>query len=388
MKTVLIVGGGFAGMYAALAAKRVAAGRFRVEVLSRDPWLTLRPRLYEANPHVMRSPLAEILGQVGIGFRIGEVVSIDTAASVVSTSRQESFTYDRLVLATGSVMARPQVDGADLAWAIDDFASAVEFDARLAQLARIAEPKVAILGGGFTGIELALELRARLAAHGGAASAEAASILLVDRSAEPEMMLGADAAPTIREALSAARIECIGAADLMSMSDRHLLFASGKRIDVDAVVCCTGLVAQGLTGSVSRELDSMGRVLADRYLRTASDPPVFVAGDVAHVLADGKHSVMMSCQHALMLGRFAGENAVRDLAGEELLPYRQEKYVTCLSLGRSGAVLTRGWDRTVVVAGGAAERVKTGINTVRIYPPTGSAQDILDSSRTDHQSRA
>ena len=387
MRTILVVGGGFAGMYAAFAAKRVAAGRFRVEVLSRDPWLTLRPRLYERRPETMRAPLAEALGTLDIGFTVGEVVSIDTAASVVWTNRRERFAYDRLILATGSVMARPPVNGAQHAWAIDDLASATKFDVRLAQLAQMAAPRIAILGGGFTGIELALELRDRLASHGPGASAEAAKIMLIDRSSHPEMALGAEAAPTIRTALKAARIECIVASDLTRMSDHFLLFASGRRVDADAVVCCTGLVAQSLPGSITSLLDSRGRVMADRYLRTPGRPAIFVAGDVVNVLADDEHSVMMSCQHAMTLGKFAGENAARDLAGEELLPYRQENYVTCLSLGRSGAVLTRGWDRSVVVAGDRAKKVKTEINTVRIYPPAGSAEEMLESSRTDQHSR-
>src|SRR6266566_7912576 len=63
------------------------------------------------------------------------------------------------------------------------------------------------------------------------------------------------------------------------------------------------------------------------------------------------HLVLQSCQHALQLGRFAGENAARDLIGVPTIPYVQPPYVTCLDLGRSGAVFTRGWERTVELTG-------------------------------------
>jgi len=51
-------------------------------------------------------------------------------------------------------------------------------------------------------------------------------------------------------------------------------------------VCCTGLAAQGFTPFVSKRLDARGRVLPDRYLRTPKHPAIFVAGDIANVLAE------------------------------------------------------------------------------------------------------
>ena len=86
---------------------------------------------------------------------------------------------------------------------------------------------------------------------------------------------------------------------------------------------------------------------------------------------------MLSCQHALQLGRVAGENAARDLLGLPLVPYEQLRYVTCLDLGRSGAVLTQGWDRAVVMEGPDAKAVKRKINTEIIYPPIGATAEVL-----------
>ena len=70
-----------------------------------------------------------------------------------------------------------------------------------------------------------------------------------------------------------------------------------------------------------------------------------------------------------MTGRFAGYNAAADLAGMPLQTYRQPLYTTCLDLGESGAVLTKGWDRTVEATGEHAKAVKRRINTQLIYPP-------------------
>jgi NADH dehydrogenase len=87
--------------------------------------------------------------------------------------------------------------------------------------------------------------------------------------------------------------------------------------------------------------------------------------------------VLQSCQHALQLGRFAGENAARDIIGLPLLSYQQPPYVTCLDLGRSGAVFTRGWQRTVELTGVEAKAVKKRINTEVIYPPAEATREEL-----------
>ena len=97
---------------------------------------------------------------------------------------------------------------------------------------------------------------------------------------------------------------------------------------------------------------------------------------------------LQSCQHALQLGRFAGENAARDLLGQPLIDYAQPRYVTCLDLGRAGAVFTEGWTRAVQKSGEEAKAIKRRINTQVIYPPPGaSGATLLALSHTDPAQR-
>jgi NADH dehydrogenase len=104
-------------------------------------------------------------------------------------------------------------------------------------------------------------------------------------------------------------------------------------------------------------------------LRVEGSDHVFAAGDVAHASAAHGHAILQSCQHAQTTGRFAGYNAAADLAGLPLQAYRQPLYTTCLDLGAAGAVLTKGWDRTVQATGEHAKSIKRRINTHLIYPP-------------------
>src|SRR5690606_13405869 len=169
---VLIAGGGFAGLAAALnvANERDASGAdVTITQVSRDPWLCIRPRLYEAEPETLRAALPPVLEPAGAGFVEAEVNGIDAANARVTTRTGDALPYDRLVLATGSLLARPPIPGVETAYDIDSWQGAVRFDRRLAELcaaANGAPPAIAILGAGMCGIELACELRARLARHG------------------------------------------------------------------------------------------------------------------------------------------------------------------------------------------------------------------------------
>ncbi|MEO5960537.1 MAG: FAD-dependent oxidoreductase, partial [Opitutaceae bacterium] len=171
---------------------------------------------------------------------------------------------------------------------------------------------------------------------------------------------------------------------IAALSNDRVTFLNGTVLATDAVVLTTGMIAAGFVRHIPGERDSLGRIVVDRFLRALAAPAVFVTGDAAAADTGDGHRALQSCQHALQLGRFAGENAARDLLGMPALPYAQPRYVTCLDLGRSGAVVTQGWDRTVVTTGAEAKARKRWINTVLIYPPANvSAAKLLALSSTD-----
>ena len=162
----------------------------------------------------------------------------------------------------------------------------------------------------------------------------------------------------IERALADAAVEVRLGASVVELGVDRVAFAGGEVLDVDIVVVATGPIAAP-------------------FRRAPAAPTVFVTGDAAAADTGDGHLALASCQHALQLGRVAGENAARDLRGLELVAYEQLRYVTCLDLGRSSAVLTQGWDREVVLAGPEAKRRKVMINTQVIYPPDGAALDEL-----------
>jgi NADH dehydrogenase len=340
--------------------------------------LQIRPRLYEAHPDTLGVDLVPLLHAVQVSFVETSVTGIDVGGHEVALASGATLGYDRLVVATGSVMRRPPVPGADEAFSIDNQAEAMIFDQRLALIAATCRhPSIAVIGAGFTGIELALELRDRLVAHGADAAAEALRIVLVDRAAVVGADLGPGPRPVIEAALNDAGVERRLGAAVTTLSADHVGFGDGTRLDVDAVVLATGLGAAALVDQIPGERDPAGRIIVDRTLGAPQAVDVFVTGDAAAADTGDGHPTLLSCQHALRLGRYAGENAARDLLGMPRLPYEQQVYVTCLDLGRSGAVFTTGWDRAVTHTGDDAKRIKRTINTQVIYPASGATGEAL-----------
>jgi NADH dehydrogenase len=387
---ILIIGGGFAGFWAAVAARRVAGQRAAVTLVSREPVLEMRPRLYEARPQTLGVDLLPLLQEVDVSFVRGEAIGLDTAAKSVTLAAGDRLAYDRLVVATGSRMRRPPVPGAEAAFSVDTQAEAIAFDRRLGEIARdVAQPIIVVVGAGFTGIELALELRDRLEAHGADGAAERLRIVLIDRAATIGPELGPGPRPAIEAALAAAGVELRLGATVRALAADRVSFADDSVLAADAVVLATGMAAAPFAAQICGARDQLGRIIVDPTLRAPAAPAVFVAGDAAAADTGDGHRALQSCQHAGQLGRVAGENAARDLLGLPLVPYTQLRYVTCLDLGRSGAVITQGWERRIEKTGAEGKAVKRLINTQVIYPPAdGTAEALLASSSIDLAERA
>src|SRR3954471_1433792 len=107
MPRVLVLGAGFAGLWAALAAARkcdeigARAGDVEILVVDRHPYHNIRVRNYEVELGDVAIPLAKLLDPVGVRHRVAEVETIDPAkrqVGIVAGGRSETLSYDRLVL--------------------------------------------------------------------------------------------------------------------------------------------------------------------------------------------------------------------------------------------------------------------------------------------------
>ncbi|KAL4255592.1 NADH dehydrogenase family protein [Pleurotus pulmonarius] len=196
-------------------------------------------------------------------------------------------------------------------------------------------------------------------------------VAVVERAADIGPELGPGPRPVIIEALSTLGVEIFTNETVSGVDSEGVTTASGLRIPSKTVIWTGGIRASALTEQIPGEKDALGRIIVDGSLRVPGLKNVFATGDTAYAATDDEgHIALLSCQHALILGRYAGYNAAADLLGEPTKTYRQPVYVTCLDLGPWGAVLTTGWDRVVSGLSAAEAKIKKIlINTKLIYPP-------------------
>ena len=379
-KQILIIGAGFAGMWAALSAARLADKNQQdidITVIAPQPELRVRPRFYESAVQTLVAPLQPLFDVTGVTFLRGTVEKILPASKEVSWKDTHGETrrhrYDRLVLASGSQVNRSMVAGAaEHAFDLDQLESAAVLEQHLQDLAKQPESEarntVVVCGGGFTGIEMALELPGRLRDILGADAKT--RVVVVERGAQPGARWSQELRDVIAEASTELNVEWMVNTEVESVDASGVTLKDGQTIASQTVIWTVGVQANGLTAQIDAPRDRQGRLHVNANLQVVGHEDIYATGDVAYAATDDKgNHALMTCQHAILLGKFAGNNVAASLLNVEPLPYRQEMYVTCLDLGAWGAVYTEGWDQQVKLTRADAKKLKMSIVSELIYPP-------------------
>lgn len=358
MSHVVIVGGGFAGVWSAAAAARVRGSEdLRITLVAPGKDLVLRPRLYEPEPARATVALKRILEPVGVEHVRAVVQDIDVDGRVViADGRPIEYgrsSSPRAATSSGRTFRAPSGCSTWTRWRAPS-GSAATCGAGTATRPSWSAP-------------VSPAWRSPRNSPGEAASS---SSRRPPRWPRPRP----GPRPAIEVALDRLGIERRLGTTVAEVLDGGAVLADGSRIPADAVVWTAGLEASPLTSHIPGEHDHLGRLKVDAHLR--AHPHVFAAGDVAAARADQDHWTVQSCQHATPMGKTAGHNAAADLLGVPLVDFAPAPYVTDVDLGAAGAVYTRGWDRRIALSGAEGKWVKRWLMDV-IHPPVDDAPTIL-----------
>jgi len=388
MKKLVIVGAGFAGFWAAMSAARKMQKNNHQEtiditVINKEDYHTIRPRLYEASLQGITVPLNKYFDPLNIKLVIGEVVDINIEEATVSLLGNDTkIAYDALIMATGSRLKKPNLSGVDNAFNVDTLQAARELDSHLGQLGESgfsdkAACHFVVVGGGFTGIEIATSLPERLKKLSN--DRINYQLSLVDQGTDIALNYSAEGRDYILNKIKQYGIELILNDSIECIESERLFLRSGKIIDTKTVILASGFQANSLTTDLPFHKDDMGRMETNSYLQSTMVPSIFVAGDLAKVKVDQENFALMSCQHAMAQGKQVGGNAVNYLFDESMSAYAQPNYVTCLDLGENDALFTMGWDRQVQKTGNEAKSLKSQIVQQWIYPADDVEKTLLMS---------
>ncbi len=333
---IVILGAGYAGIRTAKRLLRTMDSDTRLTIIDRKNYHTLMTNLHEAasgrvHPDTIMIPLDRIFTDQKIEVVQDEVHFIDFQQRKLR-GEKGSYSFDYLVVATGSTVNFGKVEGAARhALSLDSIESAWTINHRLA---RSRTGRVVICGGGLTAVEMAGELRAL---H---PEKEVTLIQGVD-------MLVPDLGPQLAWAIQD-RLERIGVRVLTGT--RVIEIREGKVIAEDEGVTITldsdlTLWSGGVLSGLLSE-GSVPRTMTDEFLRLKQHPFIYVAGDSGTV---GPATVQNSHQQADVIVK----NIRHDLAGEPLEPFTGSSCGMMISVGpKYGFTDTRiplkGWPAVVL----------------------------------------
>lgn len=388
-KTIVVIGGGFAGLWSAIGAARlrseleVSEQEVKIVLVDANDYHSIRVRNYERDLDDCIVPFDEILPAVNIERIKAIVEDIDVGSQTVHLAsgegkqQKQQLSYSRLVFALGSRLVHPPIPGlAEHSFDVDTHVGAAKLRQHLMRRlpdGRIqAQMGVLVVGGGLTGVEVATELASEFRRD-----VVDARVTICDANAQIGADMGPEAIEVIAQALQALGVTSRTALRITGIDADGAVLADGGRIDAGTVIWCAGMKAHPLAERLGVPLDNLGRLPVDQFMHVEGVKDVYAAGDAASMLLDGAHGSVMSCQHGRPMGRFAGYNVMADALGQDRLALAIDWYVTVVDLGDHGAVYTEGWDRKVVSTGSAAKAIKRIINRERIYPPRNASAEAI-----------
>ena len=352
---VVIIGGGFGGLY---AARALAKADVEVTLIDRRNHHTFQPLLYQVataglNPADIAVPIRRILRrQKNVRVLLAEAESVDVHRRRVLFTGGGSVAYDHLILATGathSYFAHPEWE--KFAPGLKTIEDALEMRKRIFFAFEAAEREedperyrewltFVIVGAGPTGVELAGTLaeiaKKTLAQDFRRIDPTRARILLLEGSPH---LLGAYV-PPLRDKAKA-QLESLGVevrldARVTAIDDGGVMLGD-ERIASRTVLGAAGVAASPLVKSLGAPLDRAGRVLVEPDLSIPGHPEVHVIGDTAARMQDGQ-LVPGVARAAIDGGRHAAANIERALAGEASLPFHYKDPGMLATIGRGAAI--------------------------------------------------
>jgi NADH dehydrogenase len=365
---ILIVGGGYVGMYTALRLQRqlkpeLKRGEVEITVVSPDPYMTYQPFLPEAaagsiSPRHVVVPLRRVLDRCRIV--IGEVRSIDhakrtatltTLATEEEGAGAEQISYDELVLAPGSIARTLPIPGlAEYAIGFKTVEEAIGLRNHVIEQMDIAsstrDPGIrdaaltfVFVGGGYAGVEALGELEdmARYAAryyHN--VKPEDMKWILVEASDRILPEVGAEMGRYTVTQLRRRNIDVRLETRLNSCVDRVAVLSDGARFPTRTVVWTAGVKPHPVLASTDLPLNERGRLKCTPQLAVEGAAHAWAAGDAAavpDVTAEPGKETAPNAQHAVRQAKVLGDNLAHTLRGEPLETYSHKYVGSVASLG-------------------------------------------------------
>ncbi|MEM8602716.1 MAG: NAD(P)/FAD-dependent oxidoreductase [Cyanobacteria bacterium P01_H01_bin.121] len=343
---ICILGGGFGGLYTALRLSQFTwneAVKPTITLVDQNDRFVFLPLLYELVTGELASweiapTYSELLASTGVRFQQGTVSTIDLDQQQVALAAGQVLPYDRLVLAMGGETPLDLVSGAaEYSIPFRTLADASRLKQRLAELEASESDKIRItvVGGGYSGVELACKLADRLGDRGRVRVIERDSkILRTSPTFNQESSLKALSDRGIWLDLETT-VESI-AADQLTFTHHE----QTETIPVDITLWTVGTRVIPLLDELPLPKTETQQLRLNQYLQVLEHPDIFALGDLAACQDLDGNPIPTTAQSAIQQSDYVGWNVWASLSDRPLLPFRYQHLGEMLSLGEYEATLS------------------------------------------------
>jgi NADH dehydrogenase len=343
---ICILGGGFGGLYTALRLSQLAwekSEKPEIVLVDQSDRFLFSPLLYELLTGELQSweiapPFTELLAGTGVRFYQSVVAGIDIQDQRVQLQNGPEIPYDRLVLALGGETPMDMVPGAlSYAFGFRTLADAYRLEEQLRVLEESEADKirVAIVGAGYSGVELACKLSDRLGERG-----RFRLIELTDQILRTSPEFNRQAANKALEARGV-WIDLETRVELVEPNAIALEYKNQvDTIPVDLVIWTVGTQVATVVRSLPLKQNQRGQLTTTSTLQVVDRPEIFALGDLADCRDAEGQQVPATAQAAFQQADYAGWNVWASLTNRPLLSFRYQYLGEVMTLGTNNATFT------------------------------------------------
>ncbi|HEV7302145.1 MAG TPA: NAD(P)/FAD-dependent oxidoreductase [Tepidisphaeraceae bacterium] len=356
---IVVLGGGFGGIYTALRLQKKLKGRDDVQVtlISRDNYFLMTPLLFEAGSGILEprhavNPIRPLFKRVQ--FVEGEITRVDfeekNVISVLSNGDEYTTPFDELVVALGSITNTSLVPGSNNAFTFKTMGDAIHVrnhlidcferaDVELDPKRKQALMTIVVVGGGLVGVELIgefTEFVANVTRHYRNVPEGAEQFILIEAGDRLMAEMSEDLSSYAKGILQSRGVIVRNGVRVKAMARGKVIVSDTETIEAETIVISTGVKPSPLIAHFPLAKDRRGRIAVDGTMRSTSHPYVWALGDCAAVpdpsVPDKFYPPL--AQHAIREARLLADNILCAMEGKPTQVFKYESKGTLASLGQ------------------------------------------------------
>ena len=351
MKKVVIIGGGYAGIYA--LRELVKNKNIKITLIDRNTYHNLQPEVYDLIAN--KSNIADVtidlttlclgLNHNYLEYRNLIVRDIDTKQKVIHTEEKELVSYDYLILAAGTRTFFPKsIEGLNnahdikkLQWAMF-FKQSFEnqlFEKIRDEAKQCNDTHIVVVGAGLSGVEIAAEMayNAKKFFKRGNFSCDNLKISLVSSSVSILPGLSQKLINISHKRLKSLGINVITNTKLTKLEDGYAYLSNGTKINNSFLIFTGGVEAIKISGLEDITKNNRGQIVVNEYMQTKEHDNIFAIGDLAQIKNENEEIMPPNVTIARISGTDAGKNVLRHMQNKQLQKCRPKLDGILIALG-------------------------------------------------------